>query len=132
MYPKVPQSYQKYLKVPQSTKKYLKVPKSTSKYPKVPQRTQKYLKVPKRERIHVYYIDIKQVCHEQQATRYWVKTIECTGPGQFVGPTWRKINKFSSWSLGGEGDRVAPGRLAHPCTRRCGRRRSSREQRCLT
>ena len=85
-----------------------------------------------RERTHVYYEKtINKFAMISRQPDIGLRQ-ECTGPGQVVGPTWRKMNKFSSWSLGGEGDRVAPGRLAHPYTRRCGRRRSGREQRCLT
>ena len=57
-----------------------------------------------------------------------------TGPGQVVGPTWRKIYKciFITWrllpplSIEVEGDSGAPGTPAHPCTKRCDRRRSGR------
>ena len=63
-----------------------------------------------------------------------------TGPGQVVGPTWRKIYKcilitwrlLPSLPLEVEGDSGAPGTPAHPCTKRCDRRRSGRGQRCWT
>ena len=69
-----------------------------------------------------------------------LRQYNCTGPGQVVGPTWPKVykNTLITWrqlpslSLEVEGDRGAPGTPAHPCTKRCGRRRSGRGQRCWT
>ena len=69
-----------------------------------------------------------------------LRQYNCTGPGQVVGPTWRKVykNTLITWrqlpslSLEVEGDRGAPGTPAHPYTKRCGRRRSGRGQRCWT
>ena len=66
-----------------------------------------------------------------------LRQYNCTGPGQVVGPTWPKVykNTLITWrqlpslSLVVEGDRGAPGRPVHPCTKRCGRRRSGRGRR---
>ena len=45
----------------------------------------------KKERIHVYYKITNKFAMYRRQPDIGLRQYDCTGPGQVVGPTWRKI-----------------------------------------